>query len=309
MKKISVIIPMYNEQEAVSLCYERVSKVLQGLGNYDYEIVTINDGSTDNTLAILKELSSKDEKLKVLSFSRNFGHECATECGINNCSGDAAIIIDADLQDPPELIPEMIKCWESGSEVVYGKRKRRKGESLLKLMTAKAFYRVLDKMSDTKIPLDTGDFRLIDRKILDDISKMPEKNKFMRGLISWCGYKQSPYEYERDARVAGKTKYSFRKLMRLAGDGIISFSSKPLKFVGKLGAFSIIVSIIILIYSLVSFFTGRAIEPGWTSLMVTITFFTGVQLSCLWLIAEYISRIYENSKGRPNYIIDEKINL
>ena len=198
MKKISVIVPMYNEEEVASKCYERIKGVMSGLENYEHELVIVNDGSTDNTLQILREIARNDNDVKVISFSRNFGHECATECGINYCRGDAAIIIDADLQDPPENIPEMIKIWEDGNEIVYGKRKIRKGESFFKKMTAKAFYRFLDKMSDTKIPLDTGDFRLIDRKVLDDICQMPEKNKFMRGLISWCGYKQYAYEYERD---------------------------------------------------------------------------------------------------------------
>ncbi len=309
MKKISVIIPMFNEEEVANICYDRVTEVMKSLENYDYEIIVINDGSQDNTLNILKELASKDQKLKVFSFSRNFGHSCAIECGIDNCSGDAAVIIDADLQDPPEEIPAMIKEWENGYEVVYGKRKHRKGESVFKLMTAKIFYRFLDRITDIKIPIDTGDFRLIDKKIIDNISNMPEKNKYMRGLISWCGYKQYAHEYERDARLAGKTKYTLSKMVNLATDGVMSFSSKPLKLVGKLGIISIVISIIILIYSLVSYFTGRAIEPGWTSIMVTITFFTGIQLLCLWLIAEYIARIYENSNARPNYIVDETINI
>ncbi len=309
MKLISVIVPMYNEEEVALECYNRLTSVLKSLENYEYEILVIDDGSKDKTLDILKEIASNDKNVKVISFSRNFGHEAATECGLNHSSGDVVAIIDADLQDPPELIPEMLKYWENGYKIVYGKRNKRDGENVFKLLTAKMFYRVLDQMVDVKIPKDTGDFRLIDKAVVEDISNMPEQRKFMRGLISWCGYKQKEFVYDRKERFAGKTKYPLKKLIKLSKDAIFGFSSKPIKIVGRLGFLSIIVSIIILIYSLISYFKGWAIEPGWTSIMVTITSFAGIQLVCLRLIAEYIGRIYDNSKQRPNYLIDEKYNI
>lgn len=309
MRKLSVIVPMYNEEEVAQICYERITGALNGLSNYEYEIIAINDGSKDNTLTILKNIAKNDDKVKIISFSRNFGQAAATECGLWHASGDAVAIIDADLQDPPEAIPEMLKFLENGYAVVYGKRKKRKGESPFKLLTAKMFYKMIDSLSDVKLPEEAGDFRVIGRCIVNSILHMPERNKYIRGLVSWCGYKQYAFEYDRDARYAGKTKYSLKKMFKLAGDGIISFSTKPLKMVGGLGIFSIICSIIILIYSLISYFTGNAIEPGWTSIMVSITFFAGIQLLCLWIIAEYIARIYDNSKNRPEFIIEEKINF
>ena len=309
MKKISVIVPMYNEEEVAKECYNRLTSVLNSIENYEYEILIVDDGSKDKTLDILKEIASNDSKIKILSFSRNFGHEAATECGLNHSTGDVIVIIDADLQDPPELIPDMLKYWEEGYKVVYGRRNKREGENVIKLLTAKMFYKVLNQMADVTIPKDTGDFRLIDKKVVEDINNMPEQGKFMRGLISWCGYSQKEYRYDRKERFAGKTKYPLKKLFKLSKDAIFGFSSKPIKVVGKLGVLSIFISIIILIYSFVSYFTGRAIEPGWTSIMVTVTFFAGMQLVCLRIIAEYIGRIYDNSKQRPNYLIDEKYNI
>ena len=311
MKKISVIIPTYNEEDVIEECYKQLSKNMNELDpkSYDYELIFVNDGSLDKSLEILKKISETDLKAKVISFSRNFGHESANMCGLKYSTGDAIVIIDADLQDPPEIIAEMIKQWENGYDVVYGKRRVRKGESHFKKFTSKVFYRFLNSLSDTNIPNDTGDFRLIDRKVVNSVLNMPENNKYLRGLISWCGYKQYALEYDRNPRYAGKTKYSIKKLIKLAIDGIISFSSKPLKMVGSLGAFSIICSVLLVIYALVSYFTGRAIESGWTSLMITITFFTGIQLICLWVIAEYIARIFDNTKNRPEYIIDETINF
>lgn len=310
MKKISVVIPMYYEQEVAQICYERVKEVLLELTEYTYEIIFVNDGSKDNTLPILEKIAEKDEKVKVISFSRNFGHQAAVTAGLKEVSGDAIIIMDADLQDPPELIPDMLTLWEKGNEVIYGKRKTRKGESRFKLLSAKAFYSMLNALSDVEIPKDTGDFRLVDRKVVDVINQMPEHNKFLRGLFSWVGFKQIPYEYERQERTAGKTKYPLKKMLRLASDGIISFSTKPLKIVGTLGMATIGISIIILIYSLLSYiFQWNQITPGWTSIMVAITLFSGVQLLSIWIIGEYIQRIYDDTKKRPEYIIQKKINI
>lgn len=310
MKKVSVVIPMYYEEEVAQECYDRMVTILKKLENYEYEIIFVNDGSKDKTLEILEEIVSKDENVKVISFSRNFGHQAAVTAGIKEVTGDAVVIIDADLQDPPELIPDMLKYWEEGNEVIYGKRKTRKGESAFKLLTAKMFYKTLNALSDVEIPKDTGDFRLVDRKVIDVVNSMPEHNKFLRGLFSWVGFKQMPYEYERKERFAGKTKYPLKKMLKLASDGIIGFSTKPLKLVGGLGIITIIISIGILIYSLISYaFNLNQLAPGWTSIMVAITLFSGVQLLSIWIISEYIGRIYDETKQRPQYIISKKINI
>ena len=310
MKKVSIVIPMYYEEEVANECYNRVKKVLENLENYEHEIIFINDGSKDKTLSILEEIAEKDKNVKVISFSRNFGHQAAVTAGLKFVTGDAIVIIDADLQDPPELIPEMLKLWEDGNEVIYGKRKTREGESHFKLFTAKMFYKTLNALSDVEIPKDTGDFRLVDRKVVDTINQLPEHNKFLRGLFSWVGYKQKAFEYERKERFAGKTKYPLKKMLKLASDGIISFSTKPIKIVGILGIIAIVISILILIYALVSYaFKLNNLSPGWTSLMVVITFFAGVQLMSMWITSEYIGRIYDETKQRPQYIIDKKINI
>ena len=311
MKKVSIVIPMYYEEEVANECYEKVSEVLKGIGDkYDYEIIFVNDGSKDKTLEILEDIAKDDKRAKIISFSRNFGHQAAVTAGLKEVSGDAIVIIDADLQDPPELIPQMLELWEQGNEVIYGKRKTRKGESAFKLLTAKMFYKTLNALSDVEIPKDTGDFRLVDRKVVDVINSLPEHNKFLRGLFSWVGFKQKAYEYERQERFAGKTKYPLKKMLKLASDGIISFSNKPIKLVGALGIISIVISIIILIYALISYiFQLNNLSAGWTSIMVAVTFFAGVQLLSLWVISEYIGRIYDEAKGRPQYIVDKKINF
>ena len=310
MKKISVVIPMYFEEEVVNECYNRTKSVLEGLEKYEYEIIFVNDGSQDKTLEMLEEIAKDNKNVKVISFSRNFGHQAAVTCGLKYTTGDAVAIMDADMQDPPEVILDMIKLWEGGNEVIYAKRKTRKGETRFKLFTAKMFYKVLNGLSDVEIPKDTGDFRLADKKVIDVINSLPEHNKFLRGLFSWVGFKQIPFEYERKERFAGKTKYPLKKMLKLASDGITSFSTKPLKVLGALGIMSIIVSIILLIYAIISYvFRLNSLTPGWTSLMVTITFLGGMQLLSIWLISEYIGKIYDESKGRPEYIIDKTINI
>lgn len=310
MKKVSVVIPMYYEEAVAEECYNRVSTVLKSIENYEYEIIFVNDGSKDRTLEILETIAKKDSDVKIISFSRNFGHQAAVTAGIQYVTGDAVVIIDADLQDPPEIIPEMLKLWEQGNEVIYGKRKTREGESKFKLLTAKMFYKTLNALSDVEIPKDTGDFRLVDKKVIDVVNAMPEHNKFLRGLFSWVGFKQTAYEYERKERFAGKTKYPLKKMLKLATDGIISFSTKPLKIVGGLGIISIVVSLAILIYSLVSYiFQLNNLTAGWTSIMVAITLFSGVQLLSIWIMSEYIARIYDETKNRPQYIINKKVNI
>ena len=300
MKKISIIIPAYNEEEVAQECYNRLEEVLNKLNNYENEIIFINDGSKDKTLEILTKLANQNENVKIVSFSRNFGHQAAVTAGLKYVTGDVILIIDADLQDPPELLPEMLKLWEEGNEVIYGERKTREGESRFKLFTAKMFYKTLNALSDVEIPKNTGDFRLVDRKVVDTINSLPEHNKFLRGLFSWVGYRQYAFKYERKERFAGKTKYPLKKMLKLAADGIIGFSTKPLKILGGLGFISIIISFIILIYSLLSFaFEWNNLEAGWTSIMVSITFFAGVQLLSIWVLSEYIGRIYDETKNRP----------
>ena len=253
MKKISVIIPMYQEELVIKECYKRIINVLTNIKDYDYEIICIDDGSKDNTFEILREIALNDDKVKVISFTRNFGQQAAVIAGLQTVDGDCAIIIDADLQDPPELIPDMLNLWEKGNKIIYGKRKKRKGESIFKIVSAKVFYKILNKLADVDIPNDTGDFRLVDKEAINMINSMPEHNKFLRGLWSWTGYKQIPFEYEREKRFAGKTKYPFRKMIKLAQDGIIGFSTKPLKVIGTLGIISILSSFVILIYALLSY--------------------------------------------------------
>ena len=310
MKKISVVIPMYYEEEVVNECYSRVKKVLLSLDKYEHEMIFVNDGSKDKTLELLERIAGKDKTVKVISFSRNFGHQAAVTAGLQYVSGDCVLIIDSDMQDPPELLIDMLKLWEEGNEVIYAKRKVRKGESRFKLLTAKMFYKILNGLSDVEIPKDTGDFRLVDRSVVDVINNMPEHNKFLRGLFSWVGFKQQPIEYERQERFAGKTKYPLKKMLKLAADGIISFSTKPLKIIGGIGIASIFISFIILIYAILSYiFAWNDLTAGWTSLMVAITFFAGVQLVSIWMISEYIARIYDDTKDRPEYIVNKKINI
>ena len=304
------IIPMYNEEESLPHLYSRLVALGEKIENYDLEFLFVYDGSKDNTLPILMERADIDKNVKVISFARNFGHQCAVTAGLQYVTGDAIVIIDADLQDPPELIPDMLKLWEDGNDVIYGKRKSREGESKFKLLTASMFYKTLNALSDVEIPKDTGDFRLVDRKVVDVINSLPEHNKFLRGLFSWVGFKQTPFEYERKERFAGKTKYPLKKMLKLAQDGIFSFSTKPLRIVGTMGIISIAISIIILIYAILSYiFNWNNLAAGWTSLMVTMTFLSGMILISLWMIGEYIGRIYDETKRRPQYIIEKTINI
>lgn len=304
--KLSVVVPMYFEEEVAKECHSRLSKAIS---DYDYEILYINDGSTDDTLPILKEIASQNNRVKIVSFSRNFGHQAAVTAGVKYATGDCIVIIDADLQDPPELIPDMIKLWQQGYEVVYAKRKKRRGESFFKRITARSFYRLLSKLTDTDIPNDTGDFRLIDKKVADAFNSMGEHNRFIRGMVAWLGYKQIPIEYVRDVRYAGETKYPFKKMLKLALDGIMSFSVKPLKLVTNLGALTLLFSFGIIVYVLISKFTGNALTDGWASTMVIITMLSGVQLISLGVVGGYISRIYEESRNRPIYLVSEEINF
>lgn len=303
--KLSVVVPMYFEEEVANECHNRLSTAISA---FDYEIIYVNDGSTDKTLPILKDIAQENNRVKIISFSRNFGHQAAVTAGVKYAKGDCVAIIDADLQDPPELIPDMVELWKEGYEVVYAKRKKRKGESFFKKVTAKAFYRTLSSLTDTDIPNDTGDFRLIDRKVADAFNSMSEHNRFIRGMVAWLGYKQIPIEYVRDERYAGETKYPLKKMLKLALDGIMSFSTKPLKLVTNLGTLTLLFSLGIIVYALISQFTGN-VTSGWTSTLIVITMLSGVQLLSIGVVGGYIARIYEESRNRPIYLVSEEINV
>lgn len=304
MKKLSVVVPMYYEEEMVNTCYKELIKVLTSLKDYDYEIIFINDGSQDKTLSLLTKIANKDKKVKIISLSRNFGHQAAVSAGLKYATGDAVLIIDADLQDPPKVIPDMLKLWEKGYEVIYGRRLLRKGESFFKLFTAKMYYKVLNHLSTVNIPKDTGDFRLVDKKVVEVINSLPEHNRFLRGLFSFAGFKQIEFLYERDKRYAGKTKYTLKKMLRLSSDGIIGFSDKPLSFLFTISFIFFIIAII----SLILLF----IYPKKYLIFLIISllnFNTSIVIFCLWILSLYIRRIYDEVRNRPTYIIDKTINI
>lgn len=301
---ISVIIPIFNEEEVIPELYNRLKNAVLQISE-NYELIFVNDGSRDNSLSELKKLTALDTRVFYLNFSRNFGHQIAVTAGIDNCNGDAVVIIDADLQDPPELIPQLYTKHKEGYNVVYATRKKRKGESFFKKITAKIFYRFLRSATSIDIPLDTGDFRLIDRKIVTALKQMPEQSKFLRGQIAWLGFKQSNVDYDRDERKYGETGYPFSKMLSFAMDGITGFSDKPLLFVSKLGFIISFLSFLIILYAIFSHFILDQTITGWTSLIISSMFIGGVQLISIGIIGEYISRINKNVQDRPLYLIEE----
>jgi polyisoprenyl-phosphate glycosyltransferase len=301
---LSVVIPVYNEELIIDTLYSRLHQAVSQISG-NYELIFVNDGSKDATLVKLLALTRQDERVFYINFSRNFGHQIAVTAGLDACRGEAVVIIDGDLQDPPELIPELYAKYREGNEIVYAKRRARKGESLFKKISAKLFYRILRRMTTVDIPVDTGDFRLIDKKVVHYLKLMPEQNKFLRGQIAWLGFRQAEVLFDRDERKHGKTGYSFRKMMRLAMDGITGFSDKPLQTVTKLGfSFSLIAFVIILYALYAHLFLNRTIT-GWTSLIVSSMFIGGVQLISIGVIGEYISRINKNVQNRPLYIVEQ----
>ena len=298
----SIVIPVFNEEEVIEHTYERLKTVMESAEG-KYELLFINDGSRDRSVEILLNLSERDKRIKIVDFSRNFGHQIAITAGMDYALGDAIVIIDADLQDPPELILEMIQKWREGYDVVYAKRTARKGETFFKKQTASAFYRILRAMTEIEIPIDTGDFRLIDRKVCNQMKNIHEKNRFVRGLVSWVGFKQTAVEYERDERFAGETKYPLKRMLKLSLDGITSFSYKPLKLANYLGAsLSVIGFVYMLIVLYQKLFTTTTVT-GWSSIIVIQLFFSGITLMMLGVIGEYIGRIYDEAKDRPLYIV------
>ncbi|WP_129727007.1 glycosyltransferase family 2 protein [Ectobacillus funiculus] len=300
--RYSIIIPVYNEEAVVEETYRRLTGVMKSLQE-SYELLFINDGSKDRTAEIVEGISKRDHSVKLLDFSRNFGHQIAITAGMDYARGEAIIIIDADLQDPPELIPDMIEKWKDGYEVVYAKRAKRKGETLFKKWTAAIFYRTLRSLTEVDIPIDTGDFRLMDRRVCEAMRSVREKNRFVRGLVSWVGFRQTAIEYERDERFAGETKYPLKKMLRFSMDGITSFSHKPLRLATYLG---FLISFSSFIYLLVSvcqrLFTTNTVS-GWTSLIACVLLLNGVILILLGILGEYVGRIYDETKGRPLYLL------
>src|ERR1051325_11636524 len=303
---LSVIVPLYNEELVIRQMHQTLTAVLCR-NQLDYEVILINDGSRDATPEIARELCRNDPRLKLISFSRNFGHQLAITAGMDKAAGEVVVIIDADLQDPPEVILDMIEKWRQGYHVVYGVRRARKGESIFKLFTAAAFYRLLRLMTAVDIPTDTGDFRLMDRRVVEQLKLMRERSRFVRGMVSWVGFKQTNVEYVRESRLAGETKYPLKKMIKFALDGILSFSQVPLKLSSALGFVCSIVSFLLMISVIgIKFFHPEVVIQGWTSLLVACLFLGGVQLIAIGILGEYIGRIYDEIKARPLYIVEEE---
>ena len=303
-KLVTILIPAYNEEEALPILYERLVKLMDSLPQYNFELLFVNDGSRDKTLDILKEMRKSDSRICYVNLSRNYGKEVAMIAGFDYVNGDCMINIDADLQDPPELIPEMLKFWEEGYDDVYAKRKSRKGESILKKLTSWGYYRVLQSMTNIQIQTDTGDFRLLDRRCVEAIRQMRESQRYTKGLYSWIGYKKKEILYDRDARVAGKTKWNYRQLANLSIDGITSFTTSPLRWAAIIGMLVSLCGFIYMIIIIAKTLISGIDVPGYASMMVVILFLGGLQLIFLGIIGEYLGRAFYESKGRPLYFID-----
>jgi glycosyltransferase involved in cell wall biosynthesis len=304
---LSVVVPCFNEEESIQACHVQLSASLAASGR-SYEIVYVNDGSRDLTMAILREIQATDRHVQVVNLSRNFGHQVAVSAGIRYATGGAVALMDADLQDPPEVLMEMMKVLESGYDVVYGARRARAGESFIKLLTAKLFYRTLHLLSDTDIPVDTGDFRVMSRRAVDALLRMPESHRLLRGMASWIGFRQYAFYYDRVPRFAGETKYPFRKMVRLALDGVLSFSTVPLRLVSFLGVLSASVALLGIIYALCLRLFTQIWVPGWTLLFIGMLFLGGMQMLSLGVVGEYVGRIYTEAKGRPLFLVQEVLS-
>ena len=302
-KLLSLVVPAFNEEEAMEQSFERTYRAMSSIG-YPFEIIYIDDGSRDRTWEIISRLAREHEEVKALRFSRNFGHQLAVTAGMDEAKGDAVIIMDADLQDPPEVIADMVKAWEQGADIAYGKRLHRKGETAAKKFTAWCYYRLLNFMSAYPIPLDTGDFRLLDKAVADEFKVLREHNRFLRGMSAWLGYNAVPVEYVREERCAGKTKYTLKKMLRLAADGIFGFSSRPLTLIGWAGIAVLCIALLGLIATIAcAAVTG---VPGWLWAVCALVLLDGVILCAMGVQGAYTQRIYDEVKGRPIYIIKER---
>jgi polyisoprenyl-phosphate glycosyltransferase len=302
---LSIVTPLFNEEGNFPELYRRLTLAAQEIAGDDYELIFVNDGSRDQTISLVLQAAEKDSNIKYISFSRNFGHQIAVTAGLDASIGKAVVIIDGDLQDPPEIIPTLFKKHQEGYEVVYGKRTIRKGDSFFKKFTAKWFYRILRRITSIDIPLDTGDFRLIDRKIVEALKLMPEQNKFLRGQIAWLGFRQTYVEFERDERLFGTTGYPLKKMLKFAMDGITAFSDKPLQMVTNAGLIVSFIAFLVMVYALYSYYILERTMAGWTSLILSTMFIGGIQLISIGIIGEYISRINNNVRNRPLYVIDK----
>ena len=305
MKKITIIIPAYNEEESLPFLYDRLEKLINSIDNYEFEILFVNDGSKDNTINLIKEYREKDSRISYVDFSRNFGKETAMIAGLDYATGDAVIFMDADLQDPPELIPEMIKYWEEGYDDVYAQRKTRAGESFLKKFTSKMYYRVLQMLTPVPIQKDTGDFRLLDRRCVNALKKLRETDRNSKSMFSWIGYKKKAVMYDRDARVAGKTKWNYKKLVNLAIDGITSFTTSPLRISTYIAIPTFLALIIYFIYVIIKCIRLNVAIQAFQAIILLVLFFSGVQILLFGIIGEYLGRIFNASKNRPLYLVNE----
>ena len=305
MKKVTIIIPAYNEEESLPLLYERLNKVVNKLENYEFEMLFVNDGSKDKTIKIIKDLRAQDNRVSYVDFSRNFGKEVAMIAGLDYAQGDCVIFIDADLQDPPELIPELIKYWEEGYDDVYARRRSRKGESFLKKFTSKMYYKVLQKMTRIEIQRDTGDFRLLDRRCVNALIQLRETQRCSKSMFSWIGYNKKEVLFDRDPRIAGKTKWNYKKLIDLAIDGITSFTTSPLRISTYLAIPTFLMLFIYTIYVVVKCITQSVAVQAFQAIILLVLFFAGVQIMLFGIIGEYLGRIFNETKNRPLYFIKE----
>ena len=303
-KLVTILVPAYNEEEVLHMLYERLKQLMDNNEKYDFEILFVNDGSKDKSLQIMQELREKDKRVCYLNLSRNFGKEIGMIAGLDYAKGDAVVIIDADLQDPPELIPEMLKYWEEGYDDIYAKRKSREGETWLKKITSKMYYKVLQAFTRIEIQKDTGDFRLLDRRCVEALKSMRETQRYTKGLFSWIGYNKKEILYDRDPRAAGKTKWNYGKLINLSIDGITSFTTSPLRWAAIIGLLISIVGFIYMIYIIIKTIATGIDVPGYASTMVVILFLGGIQLIFLGVIGEYLGRAFNETKHRPLYFIE-----
>lgn len=305
MKKITILIPAYNEEEAIPKLYERVSKVMNNMNNYEFELLFINDGSKDKTSEIIKDLRKKDERVSYVKFSRNFGKEIAMIAGLDYMTGECAVIMDADLQDPPELIPEMIKYWEEGYDDVYARRKTRRGETWLKKISSRMYYKILQSLTRVEIQKDTGDFRLLDKRCVNALKKMRETGRCSKSLFSWIGYNKKEILYDRDPRIAGKTKWNYKRLFDLAIDGITAFTTSPLRISTYVSIPTFLLLLGYLIYVIIKCVKLQIPIQAFQATILLILFFSGVQIVLIGIVGEYLGRIFNETKHRPLYLVDE----
>lgn len=303
---LSVVVPCFDEEAVIQETHARLVAALARIVDTRFEVVYVDDGSSDRTLSVLRAIQQSDPRIRVIALSRNFGQQIAVAAGLEHASGEAVVLIDADLQDPPEVIPEMVERWRAGVDVAYGARTEREGETPLKLWTAKTFCRTLNRLSDVDIPLDTGDFRLMDRKVVDALLAMPERDRFVRGMVAWVGFRQEPVHYGRAARFAGRTKYPLKKMLRFASDGILSFSLVPLRLAIYMGFAASGLALVGILYALLLRLFTDVWVTGWTLLFIAVLFLGGVQLVFLGVIGEYLGRVYGEVKQRPLYLVKER---